>query len=462
MKKFLTVLASVFLAATLFFCGCTLSDGRDGRDGKDGKDVSITEIYEKYVESYGEISYADFLKEYLNYTNEELDSLVGLQAKINKSLMCGVSILSRFAYGSSGSGFFPGRPSSSRNTYKVYTGSGVILWLDKEKGDAYVATNCHVVYDDTSVNKFCDDVRLYLYGQDVNGVNFSIDADYSIRGDEDYCINAEILGASVSYDVALLKVTGSEVLKNSNADVASFSDAYEAYVGESVYAIGNASGEGLGASEGIISRDSEQIELSLSDENEDDVGVYRVLRTTAAINHGNSGGALYNAKGEIVGLVNAKDDSEDVDNMGYVLPANNVRRILKLMYDNYVENGNRMLSGGGVKKARLNVVTQIDYTYSLFNSVTNRAEIYETIKVSEIAGSPASGNLKVDDVIKNIKLSDPNGNVYEETEVRRNFYVSEMLFSVRAGDTVTLTVLRGEETIEVPIKMTESCFTSVS
>ena len=196
MKKFLLVLISACLAAVMFVCGCA-TDGKDGRDGVDGQNVTIEEVYKKYVDEYGEISYEEFLLKIFSYTNSELDELTGLKSRINKSLMSGVTILSRFGYSVKGGiSLLP-----SYSVYNVYTGSGAILWLDKEAGDAYVVTNCHVVYDDTADSVFCNDVRLYLYGQDESGVNFKVTksqirdySSYDITDDENYCIKAEVIG----------------------------------------------------------------------------------------------------------------------------------------------------------------------------------------------------------------------------------------------------------------------------
>lgn len=459
MKKLSIFLAIILSTLFVFFSGCVIDlgelgttniGGRDGRDGRDGKDVTITEVYDEYKKTHPDTTFEQFLKEYLSYTDEQFD----LQSTINKSLMSSVSILTRFAYPATTSYL-------TTYTYKVYTGSGVILNIDKARGDAYIATNCHVVYDDTSTKKFCEDIRLYLYGQDINGVNYKIDADSNITDDNLYRMQAKLLGASVTYDVALLKVEGSEVLKRSDAMSAQFSKATDVYVGENVYAVGNASGEGLAASNGIISKDSEHIELSLSEKNKEDLGSYRVIRTTAAINHGNSGGALFNVKGEIVGLVNSKDDSADIDNMGYVLPANNVRRILKSFYDDYVANGNRMLDGGGLKKAIINVTTQAGDSYSVYNKTIGRAEIHELIKIVNVNGLPARGLLQVGDIIKHAKLSDSSGKVYDEVVVTRNHHVTELMFSARAGDTVTLTVERGGIDKQVSIKLEAGNFTSI-
>lgn len=457
MKKFLTPLVAAMLCVVVLFCGCFEGEpGRDGRDGKDGQNLTIQSAYEKYVEEYGEISYEDFLYKFFSYTNEELDGMAGLQATINRSLMSGVSILTRFTYSSSVQSSIPGL-QSNRREYKVYTGSGAIIWLDKSAGDAYVVTNCHVVYDDTSDEKIATDVRLYLYGQDESGTNFVIDAANNIQGDENYKIEAEVISASVSYDIALLKVENSEVIKRSDAVAASFSQETDVYVGEFVYAVGNASGEGLSASDGRISRDSEYIKVGLSDADKTSTNEYRVLRTTAPINHGNSGGALFNSRGEIIAVVNAKDEGDDIDNMGYALPANNVRRLLKLMYDEYAANG-KAFKGNGINKAMLNISTTVSDSYSVYNVEKGRAEITETVKVAKVTDRPARDRLYEGDIIKAIKITDAAGTVKEDMTVTRRYQVPDCMLSVRKNDTVTLTIERGGEEQEVAIAFTSDNF----
>ena len=470
MKKLFYFLASIALSMAMLFAGCTLvgKDGMDGRDGKDGQNVTIEDIYNKYVAEHGETSFEDFLREYLSYSDSEIEEAVSLRSAINRSLMSGVTILTRFAYTSSRPGVFG---QSSSTTYKVYTGSGAILWLDKTVGDAYVVTNCHVIYDDSSDTTYCNDIRLYLYGQDVGGVNYAISGN-DIIGDENYRITAEIAGASANYDIALLKVTGSEVLKRSDAvavsnktDVAqalndSFVQAESAVVGETVYAIGNASGEGMSASNGIVSKDSEYIEVSLSDSDENSYYSYRVLRTTAPINHGNSGGGLYNATGKLVAIVNAKDEGEDVDNMGYALPANTVRRLVVSMYDSFVANGNKPNSTSGTKcginKAFLNITTVVSDSYArLENGV---AVITELVRVESVEGAPAKGVLQRGDILvsANLTRKDTNGDekVIEDIKISRSFSLTEMLISARAGDKLTLVVERDKDEEPITVSIT--------
>lgn len=462
MKRFVAALTALTLSGTILFSGCfDVKDGRDGRDGKDGQDVTIEQIYEKYKKEYGEISYADFLKEYLSYTNEELNSLTGLQAVMNKSLLSGVSVVTRFAYSSqrkNSLGFI-----STQTEHKVFNGSGVIIDIDKKAGDAYVVTNCHVIYDDTSDEVYAKDVRLYLYGEDEEGINYIFkDSNSDIVDDENYRIEAEVVGASIDYDLALLKVTGSEVIKRSDAIAASFSTRTDAHVGETVYAVGNAEGEGVAVSEGIISKDSENILLSLSEKESllnSDYNTYRVIRTTAPINHGNSGGALFNTKGEIIGIVNSKDDAAEVDNMGYVLPANNARRIINLMKTNYEKHGKP--SSFGFKKAFLNIQTVVTDTYARMNTQTGLVEIYETIRIDDVLGAPSKGVIKKDDILLSAKLMSGT-TVKDSVKITRRYHLSEMLFSAEAGDTLILTVERGGAEVELSIEFEERHTTKVN
>ena len=101
MKKIISLIVCICIAATVFFCGCFDlggKSGRDGRDGLDGQDVSIYEIYEaaKTVPGNENLTLDEFLKKYLSYSQSELSDLVNKQKVINRSLMSSCSILSRF------------------------------------------------------------------------------------------------------------------------------------------------------------------------------------------------------------------------------------------------------------------------------------------------------------------------------------------------------------------------------
>ena len=452
MKKFRITILAVIMAFAFILMGCAgCAFGLDGRDGKDGHSVTIDEIYQKYLEETGDdISFEEFLKIYLNYTNEELDEVISLKSKINKSLMSGVTIYTTFDY------------LSGRNTYHdIYTGSGAILWLNKSAGDAYVVTNCHVVYDEDAIHPYCNDVKLFLYGQDEYEINYNVYKssyfgydDYTLttgQDGKDYSIAAEVIGASITYDLALLKVTGSEVLKRSNAVAAEFSDEHDVKVGQTVYTIGNASDEGMSASSGIISKDSEYIVLAISDEKE-----YRVMRITAPINPGNSGGALYDTNGKIIGVVNSKDESDGIDNMGYALPGTSAKWLLQRMYDRHISGG----TVGVISKAQLGITTVVSDSYAQFDENTNTAEIIQQLKVNQVSfGTAANGKLQSGDYIKSFEVIGSDDSVkVEKFALTREYHLREALLAVSFGDTVVLTVERNGEEQEIPIKFDRSSY----
>lgn len=455
MKKFLLTVACALIGAACILSGCVGMDGNDGKDGKDGKDVSIYEIYdavnaERQKNGESELSFLDFVGEYLSYSGEQIENLTSRTSIINRSLMSGVSVLTRFAYNTY-SGF------NYTQSHKVYVGAGAIIWLDKTAGDAYVVTNCHVVYDDTAVQQFCRDVRLYLYGSDVNAQNYVLSGDYEISGDENYRIEATVIGASLTYDIALLEVKGSEVLKNSSACAATFSSDEFNHVGDEVYAVGYPEGDGMSVISGIISRDSEYINLNLA-EGSDMTKKYRVMRITAPVNGGNSGGGLYNSKGQMVGIVNARSVKNDVVGFAYALPASSAKRLLKLMYDRRAEFS---LIYGGVKRAYIGITTSAKDWYSEYNEDEGYAEIYEKVTVTAVDGSSKFSSIKAGDVLESFLLTSSAGEVKEQIDLTRNYMLGELMLSARAGDTVELTVSRGSATFKASATISESDFVRV-
>ncbi len=451
MKKLITVLSAIVLSFTLFCGGCVVG-GRDGVDGRDGKDVSIYDIYEttnaeREKAGLETLTYLEFIEQYLSYNSEEMQNLTSLQATINRSLFSGVSIACTFTY----TGYSYGGYGSQSSACGF--GSGVIIGLDKAAGNAYIVTNCHVVYSSSSDKVYSDDIHVFLYGQDVPGVNYTITTTGGYAGnkyviDDGECgMRAQIVATSISYDLALLKITGSDVIKNSTVTAASFSEDDILSVGQTVYTVGNAGGEGIAATSGIISKDSEDINLALDDE-ERDVRQYRVLRTDTPINGGNSGGALYNTDGKIVGIVNAKDPSDEIDNMGFALPVSTVKRVIASMLDSEV-NGVHTV---GIKRALFGItvstVNPSAYIDENGNAViTESAEVYTIEK-----DSAAYGILQEGDLILNIKVQAPNGSVRENMQITRVYLITDCLLSVRKGDTVIVTVKRQGQQIEKSIK----------
>ena len=403
-----------------------------GADGKDAADLDLYDAYLAAVEKAGyEGDFISFIQTYFSADVQEDNDVVQLA----HNTMSVVSVYAGFTTTTQG---FMGQ-----GTKKAYSsaGSGVIVDLDKANGNATVITNYHVVYDSNADSQVSDSIYLYLYGA-INGYSTQTNRDEGGDG-----IKAKFLGGSMDYDVAVLEVEGSDILKESAAEEAVLGDSDNVDIGEKVFAIGNPEGAGISITDGVLSVDSEYIYMASSD---GDRNVrYRVMRTDAAINHGNSGGALFNAKGELIGITNAKSTAADVDNMGYALPINQVKAVAE----------NALANGGSVKRALMGV--DILVTDSAVSVDENEGMVVEeTVTIATEVTKPtvaAYGKLQKGDVIRAMRIGDG-----KQMLITRLFHLSDLLLQIRVGDTVTFTIVRGgkEETVQITFGV--SHFTNVA
>lgn len=164
------------------------------------------------------------------------------------------------------------------------SGTGIIF---AQGNDLYIVTNHHVIDGATEVR-----------------VTF---ADGTVAP-------AEIKGSNAGEDVAVLAVLFSNISENTlkNIRIAAIGNSDSLKCGDMVIAIGNAAGQGLSLTVGYVSALEREIEL--------ESGKMKLLQTDAAINPGNSGGPLLNAKGELVGINNAKLVETSVEGVGYAIP----------------------------------------------------------------------------------------------------------------------------------------------
>ena len=268
--------------------------------------------------------------------------------------------------------------------------------------------------------------------------------------DEKYAANytygdgilATYVGGAMNYDIAVLKIENSDYIKEYPISQVDLGDSDSVRVGEKVYAIGNPDAAGIAVTEGVISVESEYITMSSTDGSNRTVD-YRVMRTDAAINSGNSGGALFNIQGDLIGIVNAKNVSTGVDNVGYALPSTQVKNLV----DNICEN--KMIfedSGNGAYVATLGIVVTTTNSNAYFDE-HGALRIYEELSVSKLATSGAAYKmLAVGDIIKGIQVRDG-----EWVEFTRQYQLLDQLLTVRKGDQVKLKILRDgtEKIIEV-------------
>lgn len=324
------------------------------------------------------------------------------------------------------SGWFGSTQTTLRDT--LYYGSGVIYRLDKEKGDAYVITNYHVVYNSASTaeNYISDDIHIYLYGQE----------------NEADAIPAEFVGGSQNYDIAVLKVTSSAVLKQSIAAAATFANSDKVSVLDTAIAIGNPGGMGISATAGYVSVDSEEITLSVTATSYVSM---RVMRVDTAVNGGNSGGGLFDESGNLIGIVNAKIADTSIENIAYAIPSN----VAKYLTDSILKS-----SDGVATRCILGVVPAVASSKAVYDTETGKIAILETVSISSISeGSVATGKLLTGDVVRTLTI---DGN---EINIQRKFQLIESMFAARVGSTVVFGIERNGQSMSVSFTITEDMVT---
>ena len=320
-------------------------------------------------------------------------------------------------------------------------GSGVIYKLDREKGDAYIITNYHVVYNTsaTSKNNICPNIRVYLYGMYFDGT-----ARLNETG-----ILAEYVGGSMTYDIAVLKISGDERIKNSDALEIKIADSNKLTPGVTAIAIGNPEGSGTSVTSGVVSVESEHITMTAVD-NITPVTM-RVIRIDTAVNSGNSGGGLFNAQGQLIGIVNAKLKQSSVENIGYSIPSNVAIGVAQNIIDNCDEKENKSVIKCLVGITVFTTDTRAEYNED--GSIT----LYDTIEIQSLTEtSLALGILQEGDILQKVKISDK-----EEHIICRQFEMIDTLLDARIGDTVTITVLRNGKEISFTGTFTEENVTVV-
>lgn len=251
-------------------------------------------------------------------------------------------------------------------------GSGVIY-----DPNGYIVTNYHVA------NETRTSITVVLY----DGSQY--EAQY-IYGDE-------------LADLAVIKI------EKTDCDYAVFGNSDNMTYGDLVLAIGNAKGLGLSVTDGIVSRPCESVTF-------EDVTM-TLLRTSAAINNGNSGGGLFNLNGELIGIVNAKLASSSIDNIGYAIPSTTVVKCINDLKDYGYITG----------RARLGI--EVDT-----KQYTSWPYQYTFLQIKEIDenGSAASSGLRVGDILYR----------YQGANITSYEALSQQITKYSVGDSIKLTVLR--------------------
>lgn len=384
------------------------------------------------------ISNTEYVEQQVTNNIEINNSSFDITSATARGLQSAVSVYCTFTMTYGGNSFW--NPTPTTQTY-YSSGSGVIYNVDKD-GNAYVLTNYHVVYDadsDTD-NHISEKIYIYLYGLE----------------NESYAIEAKYVGGSPNYDIAVLKVTENEIIKNGfsagTVAAAELADSNNITPGNTAIAIGNPTSSselgGISATNGVVSVDSEYITMTAADERSE--VTYRLIRIDTPVNAGNSGGGLYNAEGKLIGIVNAKISTSSIENIGYSIPSNVVRAVAdNIIY--YSQNG----SYSNVMRCILGITVTTDEMSTYYDTQKGILQKLESVIIAEITnGGLADGKLQANDVIKSIKINE------KTVDVTRQHHLIDTMLDVRVGDEVVFTVLRNGEEIAVSITIDENCLTA--
>lgn len=268
-------------------------------------------------------------------------------------------------------------------------GSGVII-----TADGMIATNHHVI-DGAS------DIRVTL------------------RGGQTY--EAELVATDMQTDVAVLKIDAQDL------PYATFGDSDTLVVGEPVVAIGNPLGQlGGTVTDGIISALGREIAI--------DGQIMTLLQTNAAVNPGNSGGGLFDRYGRLIGLVNAKSSGNDVEGLGFAIPANTAKAVI-----------NDLLTYGYVRGRVTLGISWLDITSSqqawMYGVSAKGVYVYS---VAENSPAKEAGFRSGD------RVTAVNGN-----NVTASAEIELLLQKMNIGDTLTFQLVRGKEKLTLQVTLQE-------
>lgn len=414
-------------------------DGANGQAGADGKGVTAADLYEEYKKQTGEdITYAEFLKQYLTVTDDASSSVAQC---LNSTMKLYTEFVesSTYSYGW----------NQTRKVSKtaIYTGSAVIWEIDKDAaGYTYIVTNYHVIYDSKADEELnggmtARQVYCYLYGSEDAPVEKQIGVDgYGspiYEKDEngcivydygDYGVSCEIVGGSVEKDLAVLRAKTSE-LKDINPDIRAVELANDYYVGETAIAIGNPENEGISVTRGIVSVDNEYITLSIDGTKR----AYRSIRMDTALYGGNSGGGLFNADGKLIGICNA-GDSED-QNINYAIPLDIVTGTVENVLYYFNAEGYEK----GVHIITMGITVLAEDSRYVYDAALGYGKIKENVILNAVNTNSIAEELglAVGDHVKSLLI---NG---KEWQISRTFAISDLILTMRPGDGISVKYARG-------------------
>ena len=294
--------------------------------------------------------------------------------------------------------FLFGGPSTSTATA---SGSGIII-----SEDGYILTNNHVVDTSSSNSSYsyyelseATSVKVKLYNNDTT-------------------YDATIVGKDSKTDLAVLKIDAKDLT------AAEFADSSQVKIGEFVMAVGNPLGLGSSITCGVISAVDREVSS--------DGTTYKCIQTDTAINSGNSGGALVNSEGKVVGVNTLKLSGTGVEGIGFAIPINSTVEITK-----------DLIEYNKVLRPYIGLTT-IDLTEEVAKANDLVVGIY--VKSVDDFSAGEKAGIKAGDVI--VKA--------DGKEVKTNAELNKIRDTHKIGDEMTLTINRNGQEKDFKVKLQEA------
>lgn len=286
----------------------------------------------------------------------------------------------------------------NRQSTATAEGSGIII-----SSDGYILTNNHIVNTSSSSSFYqvseANKVTVYLYGDDTP-------------------YEAKIIGTDELTDLAVIKI------EKTNLKAAELGNSDNVKIGEFVMAVGNPLGMQNSVSTGVVSAVNREV-------TDEDGKKYTLIQTDTAINSGNSGGALVNSNGQVIGINTLKFSGTGVEGMGFAIPINLT-----------IDVSDQLIQYSKVKRPYIGISgTDLDATnaqkYNLVEGIYVRT-------VDDLSNAQKAG-IKPGDIITKV-----NG-----TTVKTMNELNNEKNKLKIGDEITLTIYRDGKESDFKLQLVE-------
>ncbi len=321
--------------------------------------------------------------DFVNAAEKSLNTVVHIKTIVEQN--------NNLAYDPFQDWFFGGRQRQPNQMQG--SGSGVVI-----SQDGYIVTNNHVVKDASKIEIVLNDKRSYI---------------------------AEVIGTDPTTDLALLKV------KETNLSFANYGNSDAVKIGEWVLAVGNPFNLNSTVTAGIISAKGRNINI-LENNQGGLAPIESFLQTDAAVNPGNSGGALVNTNGELVGINTAiASNNGSYQGYSFAIPVNIVKKVVS-----------DLIEFGTVQRAYIGLSIQdIDSKFAEEKHIKQLKGVYINGLTENGAGELAG--VKIGDIVTKV----------EGVDIKGTSELLEQIGKFRPSDKINLTLIRNEKEMILPIEL---------